>query len=82
MNNKFLDILESPQQEKEETFDVKQMKFINSKCSICNYYRVPEPVYLSYTNEDQTKIFKDCSKNLPEKYYGNNGKIEPIFFHC
>ena len=80
--NKFLDILQSPRQEKEETFDVGKVKFINSKCSIWDYYGVPKSVYLSYTNEDKTKMFKGYYKNLTEKYYGNNGKIESIFFHC
>ena len=80
--NKVLDILESPRQEKEETFDLEKEKFINSKCSIWDYYGVPKSVYLSYTNEDKTKMFKDYSKNLTEKYYGDNGKIESIFCHC
>ena len=44
--------------------------------AIWSYYGISKSAYLSYNYEEKTKMFRDYNKNLVEKYYSNNGKIE------
>ena len=44
--------------------------------AIWSYYGISKSAYLSYNYEEKTKMFRDYYKNLVEKYYSNNGKIE------
>ena len=74
--NKFLDILETSEAQQEETFNEEKVRFINSKTGIWSYCGISKSAYLSYSHEEKTNTFRDYCKNLVEKYYSNNGKIE------
>lgn len=76
--NKFLNILEKPQQE--ETFDEEKVHFINSKIFIWDFYGISQATYLCYNNEEKSKMFIDYYKKLVENFYGNNGKNSSIWF--
>ena len=58
---RYLNILEAPQAQQEETFDEEKIRFINSKISIWDYFGVPQTTYLGYRNEDVQRILQQIS---------------------
>ena len=67
---RYLNILEAPRQQQEETFDEEKIRFINSKISIWDFFGVPQATYLSYTNEEKSRMFKEYYAKLVDKFYG------------
>ena len=76
---RYLNILEAPRQQQEETFDEEKIRFVNSKISIWDFFGVPQATYLSYTNEEKSRMFKACYAKLVDKFYGQ-GKLFVCFF--
>ena len=73
----YLNILEAPQQQQEETFDEEKVKFIDSKNLYLGLFGVPQVTYLNYTNEEKSKIFKEYYTKLVNKFY-----VQGKFFMC
>ena len=57
---RYLNILEAPQPQQEETFDEEKVRFRNLKISTWDYFGVPQATYFGYTNEEKSR----CSKNI------------------
>ena len=76
---RYLNILEAPRQQQEETFDEEKIRFINSKISIWDFFDAPQTTYLSYTNEEKSRMFKEYYSKLVNKSYGQ-GKFFVCFF--
>ena len=75
----YLNILEPPQQQQEQTFDEAKIRFINLKISIWDFFGVLQATYLGYTNEEKSRMFKEYYSKLVNKYYGR-GKLLVCFF--
>ena len=76
---RYLNIVEAPQQQEEETFDEEKIRFINSKISIWKFFSDFQATYLGYTNEEKSIMFKEYYRKLFNKHYGQ-GKFFVCFF--
>ena len=76
---RYLNILEVPRQQQEETFDEEKIKFINSKISIWDFFGIPQATYLSYANEEKSRMFKEYYTKLVDKFC-SQGKFFVWFF--
>ena len=74
---KYLNILEAPRQQQEETVDEEKVRFINSKISTWDYFGVPQATYLGYTNEEKSRMLIEYYNKLVSRYYG-----QVNFFVC
>ena len=88
---RYLNILEAPRQQQEETFDEEKIKFINSKISIWDFFGIPQATYLSYANEEKSRMFKEYYTKLVDKFCGQgkflfvssglSGKFSDVFLN-
>ena len=76
---RYFNILEAPHQQQEETFDDEKIKFMNLQISIWDIFGVPQTTYLSYPNEEKSRMLKEYYSKLFNKFYGQ-GKFFICFF--
>ena len=76
---RYLNIVEAPQQQQQETFDEEKIRFINSKISIWEFFSDLQATYLGYINKQKSRMFKEYYSKLVKKYYCQ-GKLFVCFF--
>lgn len=76
---RFLSIIEELRPKPEEIIDEKKLKFIASKITIWDFYRIPHVTFLAFSKEEKWKMLSEYYQKLVPKYFGT-GKI--LLFFC
>ena len=72
--DRYLNILEEPQPKVEEKIDEEKLRFLASKITIWDFFRIQQSTYLGYSSQEKSRMFSDYYQRLVSEYFGVDTK--------